>query len=137
MEYVSGNIFIRQMTFGALGTVVDGHSHNFDHTTYVIRGSVLVERLAADGTVEASVVKTARQGYNWVLIKAGHKHRLTSLEEDTEAHCIYSHRLPQGLVDWGGNDAEYDAKLAELQTLANQRFGQIVQEFDGWTPGYQ
>lgn len=153
MEYVSGNIFIREMKFETPGSVVEGHTHNFDHTTYLIRGSVKIERLEvevpavtdANGQVVTpavmkvvnTVVKTARQGHNWALIKAGSCHRLTALEADSEAHCVYSHRMPQGIVDWAGNDAEYDAKLAELVALAEQKFGQIVLDFDGWTPGYQ
>lgn len=98
MEYASGNIFIREMRFPKAGAVVHGHAHNFDHTTYVARGSVRVERLAPDGTVERIVVKRAGDGFNWLLIQAGVIHRLTALEDESMAHCIYSHRTPQGDV---------------------------------------
>lgn len=110
MEYVQGNILIRPaMHMAAAGAVVEGHSHNFDHTTYVVRGAVHFERLNDEGEVVNSVVKRALDGYNFVLIKAGVKHRLTALEDDTIAHCIYAHRTPQG---------------------------EVVQDYDGWSPGY-
>lgn len=112
MEFRSGNVFIREMHFGAPGTpeaVVVGHAHNFDHTTYVARGRILIEELGADGAVVRSAVKAAGEGRNWVLIKAGVVHRLTSLEDGSIGHCIYSHRNPQG---------------------------EVVVEYDGWKPAY-
>lgn len=109
MEYVSGNIFIREMEFPKAGDVVDGHTHNFDHTTYVIRGALLIEALDADGQVLRATTKRASDGHNWVLIKADVCHRLTALEGNSMGHCIYSHRNGQA---------------------------EIVQEYDGWKHGY-
>ena len=103
MEFISGNILIRPMRFEAAGDVVEGHAHNFDHTTYVVRGAIRIE---ADGR---SVEKRAAEGHNWVLIKAGVKHRITALEDNTLGHCIYSHRTPQD---------------------------EIVQHYDGWEKAY-
>ena len=110
MELVSGNIFIREMKFEKAGDVVTGHTHNFDHTTYVVRGALRIEALADDSSVLRSVEKRASDGHNWVLIKAEVRHRITALEAGTTAHCIYAHRNPQG---------------------------NVVQKYDGWTPGYQ
>jgi len=109
MEYVSGNIFIREMAFLKAGEVIDGHAHNFDHTTYVARGTLKIESLNVDGSVKQSAVKSAKDGHNWVLIKAGVLHRLTALEDGSMGHCIYAHRNPQG---------------------------EIVQPYDGWMEGY-
>ena len=109
MEYVSGNIYIREMEFEKAGNVVEGHTHNFDHTTYIVRGSVLIESLNEDGSVKNSIIKKASMGHNWVLIKAEVKHRLTALEDNSMGHCIYSHR---------NGDSE------------------IQQEYDGWSSGY-
>ena len=105
MEYVSGNIFIRQMHFENAGDAIEGHEHNFDHTTYVVRGALRFEKLDASGNVERSIEKRAAEGHNWILIKAGVRHRITALEDHSMGHCIYSHRSPQG---------------------------EIVQEYDGW-----
>lgn len=109
MEFISGNIFIREMHFAKSGDVVGGHEHNFDHTTYVIRGSLKIESLNEDDTVKKTIIKKASEGRNWALIKAGVKHRITALEDDSMGHCIYSHRNPQA---------------------------EVVQAYDGWTEGY-
>lgn len=98
MEFVSGNIFIREMRFAKAGDVVDGHAHAFGHTTYVVCGSVRIESLNEDGTIKQSTIKRASDGHNWVLIKAGVTHRLTALEDGSMGHCIYSHRDAQGDV---------------------------------------
>jgi quercetin dioxygenase-like cupin family protein len=92
MELQSGNLFIREMRFEKAGDVIDGHAHNFDHTTYVIRGGIRIEALGR------SVEKRAGAARNWVLIKAGVEHKIISLEADSLAHCIYSHRNAQGEV---------------------------------------
>ncbi len=110
MEFVSGNIFVREMRFERAGDVVDGHAHNFDHTTYVVRGTLRIEQLDADGQVTRSATKRAADGHNWVLIRAGVVHRITALEDGSMGHCIYSHRNGQA---------------------------EIVQAYDGWTPGYE
>lgn len=110
MEFISGNVFIREMRFEKAGDIVQGHKHNFDHTTYVVRGALLIESLNDDGTVKQSITKRASDGYNWVLIKADVCHRITALEDHSLGHCVYAHRSPQG---------------------------DVVQEWDGWTPGYQ
>lgn len=106
MEYISGNIFIRQGNLGKAGNFIEGHAHNFDHTTYIAKGSFLIDKLDEEGNVIKSVTKSARDGYNWILIEAGVKHKLTALEDDSLYHCIYSHRNPQG---------------------------EIVQDYDGWS----
>lgn len=110
MEFVSGNIYIRPMTFKAAGECVDGHAHNFDHTTYIVRGAVRVEQLDDAGKVIRAIDKQGGVAQCWVLIRAGVKHRLTALADATVAHCIYAHRTPQG---------------------------EVVQGFDGWTPAYE
>lgn len=108
-EFISGNLYIRPMPFNKAGDVVDGHEHNFDHTTYVVRGALLIESLNPDGTVKKSATKRASDGFNWVLIKAGVRHRITALEDNSIGHCIYAHRNPQG---------------------------EVVQEYDGWGFAY-
>lgn len=109
MEFNSGNIFIREMRFEKKGHVVSGHTHNFDHTTYVAKGSLRIEALDDDDKVVRSVDKKATEGHNWVLIKANVRHQITALEDESMGHCIYSHRNPQG---------------------------EVVQEYDGWMKSY-
>lgn len=109
MEFISGNVYIREMRFERAGDLVEGHRHNFDHTTYVVRGSLLIEELADDGSVLRAVTKRATDGHNWVLIRAGAVHRITALEGPSLGHCIYSHRSP---------------------------LGDVVEHYDGWPPAY-
>lgn len=109
MEYACGNVFIREMKFEKKGSIVDGHAHNFDHTTYCAKGALLVERLDAKGKTEASQELRASDGLNWILIKAGVCHRITALEDGSLGHCIYAHRNPQA---------------------------EVVQEYTGWGPAY-
>ena len=109
MEYACGNIFIREMRFAKKGDVVDGHSHNFDHTTYCVRGGLLVEKLDKAGEAIASAEVQAAEGMNWILILANVAHRITALEDGSLGHCVYAHRTPQG---------------------------KVVQEYTGWGPAY-
>lgn len=132
MEFLSGNIFIREMRFAKAGDVVEGHKHIFDHTTYVYRGKLRIEKLDEAGLVVQSVVKGGGEPMNWALIKAGVRHRITALEDDSIGHCVYSHRVPQALVDHQGKDPEFDSLLAELCQMAETKFGQIVQVYEGW-----
>jgi len=98
MEFVSGNIFMREMRFEKAGQVVNGHTHNFDHTTYVVKGALRIEQLGENDEVLRSVEKRAADGQNWALIRKGVKHRITALEDYSLGHCIYAHRDPQGEV---------------------------------------
>lgn len=51
-EWVSGNIFIRPNVLEKAGDRVEGHTHNFDHTTFIRRGWVLIRgRLPNGGEV--------------------------------------------------------------------------------------
>jgi hypothetical protein len=121
-EFVLGNVFVREMVFEALGKQVIGHAHNFDHVTYVVSGGLRIEVLEPDTggevieTLMVAGVPTlcrfriaqsreiwADKGRNFVLIKAGVRHRITSLGVRAMGHCIYSHRDAQGEVQ-----LEYD-----------------------------
>lgn len=95
MEWVSGNIFIRPMRGEKAGDLMaDGHEHNFDHTTIVFKGSVHVEAKTPDGRV---IVRDFTAPAHF-LVKADVRHKITALEDNTEAWCVYSHRTPQGDV---------------------------------------
>lgn len=109
MEYISGNIYIREGVLAKKGDFVDGHTHNFDHTTYIAHGSIKVEQLDDKGNVLKEAVKSSSTTKNWVLIKKDVVHRLTAMEDNSIYHCIYSHRTPQG---------------------------DVVEEYDGWQSSY-
>ncbi len=93
-EWISGNIFIRPNPLEKKGDVVEGHKHNFDHTTIVFKGSVHVKAVKPDGTIkEKDFVAPSH-----FLVKADTEHEITALEDNTEFWCVYSHRDPQGRI---------------------------------------
>jgi len=77
------NVFIKQMTFVKAGDIEHGHTHCFDHVTLLSVGRL---RLEALGT---STDFTAPQH---IFIKAGVRHQLIALEDNTVAHCIHALR---------------------------------------------
>ncbi len=126
------------MVFAKKGDIVDGHDHNFDHCTYIVRGSVLIETLDAAGNAIKSVIRRANENFREYLIPAGVWHRITALEDNSLAHCIYSHRIPMALVErmTGDEEDEFNQLMARVIELGNKRFGDIVQVDEGWAPAY-
>ncbi len=93
-EWVSGNVYIRPNRLEKAGQKVEGHKHNFDHTTIFFRGSFRVKKISADGTEQEREFEAGTH----CLIQAGVVHEITALEDDSEFWCIYSHRTPQGRI---------------------------------------
>jgi quercetin dioxygenase-like cupin family protein len=75
-------VFIKQMVIPRSGTIVPQHSHVYDHTTMLAKGILKVEVAG-----ELAVVHYAPAA---IFIRAGVKHLLTSLEDDTIAYCIHN-----------------------------------------------
>ena len=100
-EWISGNIFIRSNPLNK-GSVIEGHKHNFDHTTIVFKGAVHVSAKLPDGKlIERDFVAPSH-----FLVKAEVEHTITAIMDDTEFWCVYSHRTPQGDISvertgWG------------------------------------
>jgi hypothetical protein len=104
MEWVSGNVFIRPNEM-RLGDVVQGHTHNFDHTSIVFTGAVRVRARLPNGTViERDFVAPAH-----FLVRADVEHEITALADGTVFWCVYAHREPQGDVvqEYTGWDPAY------------------------------
>ena len=109
MELVLGNIFIRPNFLFKTGDKVDGHAHNFDHVTYVVRGKLKITRTKPTGE-QRTIEVASTDNYPFVLIKAEDTHELSALVDDTVFHCIYAHNTPNG---------------------------DVVQEYTGWDTAYQ
>ncbi len=93
-EWVSGNVFIRPNKLAKVGDRVNGHTHNFDHTTIFFRGRFQVKATLPDGTkIEREFTAPAH-----CLIRADVTHELIALEDDSEFWCVYAHRDPQGRI---------------------------------------
>lgn len=93
-EWVSGNIFVRPNVMLTAGDIVNGHAHNFDHTTIVFSGAIRIKRTLADGKEQSQEI--AAPGH--CLILAGVEHEITALLDNTVFWCVYAHREPQGEV---------------------------------------
>lgn len=111
-EWKSGNIFIRSNILEHKGDLVDGHCHNFDHTTIVFTGSVHVKAKKPDG----AIVEKDFAAPSHFLVEAGTEHEITALEDNTEFWCVYSHRDPQGRVvqEFNGWTKAYALKAPDL-----------------------
>lgn len=92
-----GNIYIRPNEDMKKGQTIQGHKHNFDHTSFVTDGAVHVKAKLADGRV---VERDFGKGfpYRHFLVLAGVEHEITALEDGTNFYCIYSHRNSQGEI---------------------------------------
>ncbi len=111
-EWVSGNVLIRPMYLHKAGDEIQGHSHNFDHTSIVFYGAVRIEAKAPDGREFAREFKSPRPdwgGPSHALIKAEVIHKLIATEDDTIVWCTYAHRNAQG---------------------------EVVQQYNGWQDAY-
>ena len=94
MEWQSGNVFIRPNKLAKAGDRTDGHTHNFDHTTILFKGSFRITARLPNGT---EVVREAQAPAHF-LIRAEVSHEIVATADDTEYWCVYSHRTPQGEV---------------------------------------
>lgn len=96
-EWISGSIFIRPNEKMKKGDVIQGHTHNHDHTSFVVSGSVHVHAVCPDGrTIDDDFGRGCL--FPHFLVLAGVEHEITALEDGTNFYCIYSHRNPQGEV---------------------------------------
>lgn len=94
MEWVSGNVYIRPNKLKDVGDLVQGHKHNFDHTTIVFKGAVHVTAVLPDGKkIERDFMAPSH-----FLVRAEVEHRIVAIQSDTEFWCVYSHHTPQGDV---------------------------------------
>jgi hypothetical protein len=89
-EWASGNIFIRPVRLQTEGDQIHGHTHNFDHTTIILRGSVRIE--TNDGRSQVFHAPAH------CLIKKDVRHEITALSDGVEFWCVYAHRTRQGEI---------------------------------------
>jgi len=95
-EQVSGNIYIRPCLLSKKGDKVQGHEHNFDHTTIFFSGSFHVKFYDPE-TGESREMDFAAPDF--LLIKKNIHHEISSTSEGESIFwCVYSHRDPNGEV---------------------------------------
>lgn len=77
-EYIAADgVFIKEMMIPKAGTIVPQHSHAYDHTSYLAKGSVLFEDKRYDAPFP-------------IYVPAFKKHTFTSLEDNTLVLCIHN-----------------------------------------------
>lgn len=112
-EFVIGNIFVRRMHFRKKGESVQGHTHNFDHCTLILKGGVKIKYSKADGSlngVREFWAPADGTEESWVLIKKDVHHEITALADNTHCWCVFAHRDFQGgevVQAYNGNCAAY------------------------------
>ena len=106
---IVGPIGVRRFTLEKVCESHEGHSHNYDHTTIVIRGRVKVAyRYERDGQLIDGETREYAAGEYFVCLAKVH-HTIKALEDDTAYVCIFSHRDFDGIVvqAYVGNAAAY------------------------------
>lgn len=123
MEYASGNIFIRPNRLRK-GESCEEHMHEFDHTTFFVRGQFRALRFerAMRSPIEYATDKSGNPVWllrddrvfsagQWCLIQKNMLHKFECLSDEGEFACIYAHRDPQS--------------------------GEVVQDYNGWSKAYE
>jgi hypothetical protein len=108
-----GNIWIRQNFIQRAGEFSPGHTHNFDHVSLLVSGSVRVE---VDGYEPKEFVAPT-----FIMVKKDYKHKFTALEDNTLWYCVFALRDVDGEVSdiYDGNNWPYSS--ASNGNIANLR----------------
>lgn len=94
-EYASGNIFLRHVRLAKAGDVLQGHTHHFDHTTFVVSGRVRIHATCDKGCRPRTQEFAPGESF---LVRKDWRHEATALSDDVHFVCVYSHRDAQGEV---------------------------------------
>jgi len=84
------NLYCREMRFQLSGDTEIGHTHAFDHITFLISGKL---------RVETELGSTDFSAPQMIFIHRDHRHTLTALEDATVAYCIHALRNGDGVGD--------------------------------------
>ena len=106
---IIGPIGVRRHVLEHVCEESQGHEHNYDHTTIVIRGRVKVTySYPKDGEIVQGESREFEAG-ECIEIKANVHHTIKALEDNTVYLCVFSHRDFDGLVTqkYAGNASAY------------------------------
>jgi hypothetical protein len=84
-----GNVYVRLMEFRKAGDVEQGHVHNFDHSTLLAHGSVMIRAKGKETVFKAPML---------IWINKDVEHELTALEDNTICACIHALRHMDGEI---------------------------------------
>jgi quercetin dioxygenase-like cupin family protein len=80
--HFADEIFVKMIAIKKAGTMIPGHAHTYDHTSLLASGKFRLwveEKLAGDYIAPTGI-----------LIKAGAKHMMLTLEDNTVFACIHN-----------------------------------------------
>ena len=83
-----GNLFVSPQPMEKKGDEIGGHTHYFDHVSFLVKGSVEV-------FVEGHEPKVLI-GPTFVIIRKHTRHRIVALEDNTEWFCVFAIRDVDG-----------------------------------------
>jgi mannose-6-phosphate isomerase-like protein (cupin superfamily) len=81
-HYLIDGVYIKPFVAKKTGTFMGQHSHTYDHATFVSSGSI---RVFIDGEAMGDY-----EAGEVITIRAGKKHVLLALEDNTVAACIHN-----------------------------------------------
>lgn len=84
-----GNIWVRAHHFAKAGDIHRGHAHNFDHVSFLTKGSA---------RVTVNDIITDYHAINFIVIDKGLSHSIQALEDNTEWWCVWAVRDTNGDV---------------------------------------
>lgn len=85
-----GNIWVRQHVLERAGDYAAGHTHKFDHVTFLTSGKAKVE---VDGYTPKEFTAPT-----FIVIRKDHRHTITALEDGTVYFCVFALRDLDGEV---------------------------------------
>jgi hypothetical protein len=107
-----GNIWVRQNVLLKAGDKLQGHAHNFDHVTLLVKGKVRVSIPAFEPTEFTAPT--------FIVIKKEFEHAFEALEDDTLWYCVFAMRDVDGeVVDiYGEKNSPYGVGGGNMSRLA-------------------
>lgn len=134
-ELISGNVFIRPNLLTSVGKRIDGHRHNFDHTTIVFTGAVHVRATQPDGRV----IERDYEAPSHFLVRAEVEHEITAIEshEHRAIGALLAEKDPVKIR--GFLERKYSDTSSEPWCVYSHRDpqGRITQEYTGWEEAYR
>lgn len=106
---IVGPLGIRRFELDKKCETNEGHKHNYDHTTIVIRGGIkVIYSYEKDGKLIEGESAEFRQGQA-IAIKKDVLHTIKALEDNTQYVCVFSHRDFDGQIieNYNGHSQAY------------------------------
>ena len=85
-EEALGGLYIRPVSLPNVGDEIPGHTHNFDHVTFIGSGTVAVHVTKPDGTHDAQIIT----GPAYFNVEKSWVHRITAMTPKVWFWCVFA-----------------------------------------------